>query len=316
MRIVFMGTPMAAVPSLLRCIFDGHEVAAIYTQPDRRSGRGQKIVYSPVKETALEQGLPILQPTKLRIPESINTFRDLAADVAVVVAYGRILPVEYLNTFHYGAVNVHFSLLPKYRGAAPVNWAIAEGEEKTGVTTMKMDEGLDTGDILLQRPTSIGPHETSIELTSRLADMGADLLSETLADLSAIKPKKQDETLASYAPILRKEDGAIDWSQPADRISRRVRGFQPFPGSFTYYEGSRLVIWKALEIEAHPDLPGSPGEVVSIEKDLIVVRCGNNTALAIQETQPEGKRRMSVSDFLNGTKLDAGARLGPNEDEN
>ena len=230
MKIVFMGTPVAAVPSLFRCISDGHEVLAVYTQPDRRSGRGQKLTYSPIKETALEHGLQILQPTKLRIAESMNTFRDLSADIAVVVAYGRILPSDYLNAFRYGAINVHFSLLPKYRGAAPVNWAIVEGEEMTGVTTMKMDEGLDTGDILLQRSTVIGPQETSVDLMTRLAGVGADLLSETLADLPSIKPKKQDETRATYAPILQKEDGAIDWKLTAGQISSRVRGFQPFPG--------------------------------------------------------------------------------------
>jgi methionyl-tRNA formyltransferase len=315
MRIVFMGTPMAAVPSLRRCIVDGHEVAAVYTQPDRRSGRGQKLTFSPVKQTALENELTVLQPTKLRIAESINTFRDLAADVAVVVAYGRILPAEYLKAFRYGAVNVHFSLLPKFRGAAPVNWAIAEGEEATGVTTMKMDEGLDTGDILMQRSTMIGPEETSIELMTRLADMGADLLSETLGDLSSIKPKKQDETQASYAPILKKDDGAIDWSMPAGLIERRVRGFQPFPGSYTYHEGSRLVIWKAFEDTARTVPLGDPGEVIAIEKDQVIVRCGGGIALVIQEIQPEGKRRMRVQDFLNGTRLGVGAIFRQSENE-
>ena len=310
MKIVFMGTPMAAVPSLLRCISDGHEVAAVYTQPDRRSGRGQKLTYSPIKETALEHGLQILQPTKLRIAESINTFRDLSADVAVVVAYGRILPSDYLNAFRNGAINVHFSLLPKYRGAAPVNWAIVEGEEMTGVTTMKMDEGLDTGDILLQRSTVIGPQETSIDLMTRLAGIGADLLSETLADLSSIKPEKQDETRATYAPILQKEDGKIDWKVTAGQVSRRVRGFQPFPGSFTYYDGARLVIWKASEFDGPSDAAGAPGEVISIEKDRFLVVCGDETVLAIEEIQPEGKRRMSVQDFLNGAKLEVGAMLG------
>lgn len=309
MRIVFMGTPQAAVPTLSRCVADGHEVLAVYTQPDRPSGRGQKVVASPVKQEAERLGIRILQPTSLRIPESLDTFRSVNADIAVVVAYGRILPAAYLSAFEHGAVNVHFSLLPKYRGAAPVNWAIAHGETVTGVTTMLMDEGLDTGDILLQSETAIGGDETSIDLTSRLAELGAGLLSGTLAGLASIKPAKQDDSRATYAPILRKEDGVIDWNSPAASIVNRVRGFQPFPGSFTYLNGTKLNLWKCREVSGASTGEAQPGVVRSVERDGIVVGCGDGTSLVIDEIQVPGKRRMSVRDFLNGSKLDVGDRF-------
>lgn len=304
MKIVFMGTPPAAAVSLERLIKDGHEVAGVYTQPDRPSGRGKKIVYSVVKELALEHGLRLFQPTKVRTPEALEEFRSLAADVAIVVAYGRILPEGFLTVFPHGAINVHFSLLPKYRGAAPVNWAIVRGEAETGVTTMKMDAGLDTGDILLQRSTPIRPDETAVELMSGLSQIGAELLSETLKDLASIAPRKQDESGASLAPILKKEDGLIDWAMPAVDIERRVRGFQPFPTSYTFHGDHRLTIWKADTIES--DLPSTPGSIIESSGDRLVVRCGSGSALSIQDIQPEGKRRMPVRDFLNGSKLAVG----------
>ena len=207
-----MGTPKAAVPSLDRLILDGHDVIAVYCQPDRPSGRGNKVTYSPVKQCALDNGLTVLQLSKIRNEEAIELFRSHNADAAVVVAYGRILPDEFLNAFPYGAVNVHFSLLPKYRGAAPVNWAIVNGESETGVTTMLMDSGLDTGPILLQSSTSIKEDETAVELTERLALVGADLLSETLSNIETIEPQRQNDEFATLAPILKRENGAIDWT--------------------------------------------------------------------------------------------------------
>jgi methionyl-tRNA formyltransferase len=309
MRIVFMGTPPAAAVSLERLIDDGHEIAGVYTQPDRPSGRGRKIVHSPVKELALTHGLRLFQPTKVRTPEALEEFRSLAADVAVVVAYGRILPEGFLTAFPGGAINVHFSLLPKYRGAAPVNWAIVNGESETGVSTMKMDAGLDTGDILLQRATPIGPDDTAIELMERLSLVGAELLSETLRGIGSIEPRKQDEIEASFAPILKKEDGLIDWSMSADEIRRRIRGFQPFPTSYTFHDGHRLTIWSGKVESA---AAGVPGTVVERSGDRLLVQCGDGTALAVLEIQPEGKRRMTVRDFLNGAKLAVGNVLdGP-----
>jgi methionyl-tRNA formyltransferase len=308
MKIVFMGTPQAAVPSLERLIDAGHDVVAVYTQPDRPSGRRYQIVESPVKKTAVELGIAVFQPTKIRIPETLQTFRSHAADVAVVAAYGRILPADYLSAFPHGAINVHFSLLPKYRGAAPVNWAIVNGESETGVTTMKMDEGLDTGDILLQRPTDIGPEETSAELMERLSHLGADLLLETLERLDSIKPVSQDHEAATLAPIMSKKDGEIDWSMSAKEISCRIRGFQPFPTAFTWAQGKRLTIWKASpEVTSEASEPGS---IVEAAGQTLRIGCGGGTVLNISECQPEGKRRMQVRDLLNGANLQSGEILG------
>ena len=303
-----MGTPQAAATSLERLIADGHEIVGVYTQPDRPAGRGKKIVFSPVKELALDRGLKVFQPTKIKIDEALNEFESLGADVAVVVAYGRILPDGFLNAFDQGAINVHFSLLPKYRGAAPVNWAIVNGETETGVTTMKMDSGLDTGGILKQRSTDIGDSEDAIELMQRLAVLGADLLSETLRDLSSIEPRGQNDSEASIAPILRKEDGQIDWSMDAVGIERRVRGFRPFPTSYTFFGNGRLTIWKAVS-SASPG-QGRVGTVGAASGDSLIVSCGQGTSLSIMEIQPEGKRRMRVRDFLNGSKLRVGDVFG------
>jgi len=309
MRIVFMGTPQAAVPSLERVLHDGHEVVAVYSQPDRPSGRGNKIIFSPVKECALEKGLPIFQPQKIKTPETLEAFRSHNADVVVVVAYGRILPESYLNAFPNGAINVHFSLLPKYRGAAPVNWAIVNGETETGVTTMRMDAGLDTGDILLHRATNIGVNETAIELMERLSISGAELLAETLVNLATLTPTAQDESQATFAPIMKKEDGLIDWQLNARDIINRIRGFQPFPSAFTQYKGLRLTLWRAKEQMIENERPFVSGEVLECDGNL-VIGCGNDSALSIEELQSEGKRRLSTRDFLNGVKLNKSEILG------
>jgi len=304
-----MGTPRAAVPSLERITLDGHEVVAVYTRPDRPAGRGNKITASPVKEAAAAHGVEVLQPTKIKTAEAIDTFRSYAADVVVVVAYGRILPETFLNVFTHGAVNVHFSLLPKYRGAAPVNWAIANGESVTGVTTMKMDAGLDTGPILLQKETSIGRSETAIELTERLAAMGADLLSKTLNAIGNIRPSDQEHANATYAPMLKKSDGLIDWNDDADTIANRVRGFQPFPTVFSYYNEKRLTMWAArASIVGY--FGEKPGTVVDSSGGILRVGCGNGTVLEISELQLEGRRRMSAPDFINGTRLPEGIKFG------
>jgi len=308
MKIVFMGTPQAAVPSLERILIDGHEVVAVYTQPDKPSGRGNKITFSPVKELALARGLAVFQPQRIKPPEALEQFQSHRADVAVVVAYGRILPATFLNAFSNGAINVHFSLLPKYRGAAPVNWAIVNGETETGVTTMKMDEGLDTGDILLQRSTAIGSDETAIALMERLSVVGAELLSETLRELDSLKPVKQDTDLASLAPIMKKEDGLIDWKSSATEIADRVRGFQPFPTAYTYFQSKRLTLWQAGATESASD-SFSLGEVVEAKGNELTISCGFGL-LKIGELQLEGKKRMSTRDFLNGVKLKIGDSLG------
>ena len=309
MRIVFMGTPQAAVPTLRRCLADGHEVVAVWTQPDRPARRGHKLAQSPVKEFALAHGLTVHQPQRIKNDEARQLFASHDADVAVVVAYGRILPEEFLRTPSRGCINVHFSLLPRYRGAAPANWAIINGDQETGVTTMFIEPTLDTGPILLQRAIEIGPTETAPELMQRLSEIGAESLSETLANLDKITPKPQDDSQATFAPILKKEDGLIDWTKPATKIERAIRGFQPWPTAYTSFNSKGLTIW-----EAQPLLvvsPGvQPGEVVVAYRDELVVQCGNQTALRVLEVQPEARKRLAARDFINGMHVKIGDRLG------
>jgi methionyl-tRNA formyltransferase len=310
MKVVFMGTPNAAVSSLEKILSDGHEVVAVYTQPDKPAGRGNKLTASPVKEYALQSNLQIFQPTKIKTPEALETFRSHKADVAVVVAYGRILPQTFLESFSKGAINVHFSLLPKYRGAAPVNWAIVQGETKTGVTTMKMDAGLDTGDILLQSETPIEKDETAIELMQKLSILGAELLSETLGKFDVLTPKPQDEAQTTLAPIMKKEDGLINWNLDASVIANRVRGFQPFPTAFTFYNGKKMTLWKATTGENTEFKAPNVGEILEAKGNNLLIYCGGDSVLRIEALQLEGKKRMATRDFLNGIKLQIGEKLG------
>src|SRR6266566_3524622 len=295
MRIVFMGTPAAAVPSLRRSLEDGHEVVAVWTQPDKPAGRGKEISPSPVKEFALSHGLTVHQPSRLKTDEARLLIALHAADVAVVVAYGRIVPVELLRAPRRGGINVHFSLLPKYRGAAPVNWAIVNGEEETGVTTMRIVEELDAGPILRQCATQIGESETAPELMKRLAETGADLLSETLKDIAHIELKPQRDEDATFAPILKREDGRIDWTMDATAIERRVRGFQPWPNAHTTFNSRRLIIWQAAPERAQQasgSSSSSHGQILQAQGDNLSVACGDNTVLRVLEVQLESSRRM------------------------
>lgn len=318
MKLIFMGTPETAVPTLRRCVEDGHEILSVWTQPDRPAGRGNKLKASPVKEYALSQGLTVRQPSKIKTDEALALFTEREADAAIVVAYGRILPPSFLRAPRLGCLNVHFSLLPKYRGAAPVNWAIVRGERETGITTMLMDEGLDTGPILLQRPTEIEDGETAPQLLERLSHTGAELLSETLARLGEIEPRVQRHEDATLAPILRREDGLIDWSLGAVEIEHRVRGFQPWPNAFTTHHGRRLIVWRA-EARGREAGPGDAapveerttvGTLVVARGDDLVVACGGGTTLKLLEVQPEGKQRLRARDFINGSRAHAGERLG------
>jgi len=309
MRIVFMGTPESAVPSLRHLVDDGHEIVAVWTQPDKPAGRGKKLHHSPVKAFAAEQNLTIHQPQKLRNDEAKQLFASHNADVAVVVAYGKILPSEFLATPARGCINVHFSLLPKYRGAAPVNWTIVNGEAQTGVTTMQIVEELDAGPILRQEMTTIGERETAPELMTRLADMGAELISETLANLDDIKPNPQKDPEASFAPILKRADGLIDWSMDAFEIERRVRGFQPWPTAHTTYKSHHLIVWAAVP-EWIEQLKFAPGQIIEAIRDRLIVACGDGTALRVLEVQPQDSRRMCARDFINGTQLRVGAKFG------
>jgi methionyl-tRNA formyltransferase len=310
MRIVFMGTPESAVPSLRRLVDDGHEIVSVWTQPDRPAGRGQITPREPpVKEFALAHSLEVEQPRKIRIEQARDLFASYAADVAVIVAYGRILPADFLAAPKHGCVNVHFSLLPKYRGAAPVNWAIVNGEEQTGVTTMQIVQELDAGPILLQKATKIGQHETAPELLSRLSDMGAELISETIRNLEAIEPKPQLDSEATLAPMLKRDDGLIDWAMDAIAIERRVRGFQPWPNAHTTFNSRRLILWRAAPETTDAPIR-SPGQVVEAHADEFVVACGQGTALRIREVQLEGGRRMSARDLMNGAHIEVGQILG------
>jgi len=308
MRIVFMGTPETAVPVLRRLLEDGHEIVAVWTQPDRPAGRGNKLSAPPVKILAQLFGLKIYQPEKIRTEEAKSLFASHSADLAIVVAYGRILPTEFLVAPKRGCINVHFSLLPLYRGAAPVNWAIINGEEKTGVTTMFIEEELDSGPILLQRETQIGETETAPELLGRLAGIGAELLGETLAQLDEITPRPQHDRDATLAPMLRKESGLIDWSKSAFAIERTIRGLQPWPNAYTHHQTQRLIVWRAEAARAESS-NAVPGEVVASQGDDLVVKCGGETMLRLLELQPEAKRRMSVRDYMNGTHLKVGEAL-------
>ena len=294
MRLVYLGTPAFAVPTLERAVEAGHEVLAVFTQPDRPKGRGQKDAMPPVKEAALLLGLPVHQPERIRRPEVVEQLRALAPDAMVVVGYGQMIPQAILDIPPQGIINVHASLLPKYRGAAPIQWAIARGETRTGVTTMKIDAGLDTGDMLLKWETEIGPEENAVELGARLAVAGADLLVKTLAELGTIQPEKQDHAQASYAPILKKEDGEIDWTMAAQDILNRIRGFVPWPGCCTLWRGQRLRIWKARPLE----LPAPPQGWFKRKKAQLTAGTGNG-GIEILEVQLEGKKRMETAAFLN-----------------
>jgi methionyl-tRNA formyltransferase len=309
MRIVFMGTPESAVPSLQRLLSDGHEVVAVWTQPDKPAGRGDKLRQPPVKQFALQHSLAVEQPGKIKTDEAKELFASYNADVAVVVAYGRLLPNEFLEAPRKGCVNVHFSLLPKYRGAAPANWAMVNGEAKTGVTTMIVEEKLDAGPILLQKETSIGDSETAPELMQRLAVIGAELLSQTLSRIEQITPRPQDESAATFAPILHRPDGIIDWAMPAIDIERRVRGFQPWPNAYTFHRNQRLIVWQSSLTEL-TNANATAGKIVVARGGELVVKCGAESALRLIEVQLEGKRRMSARDFLNGSHLKVGDRLG------
>jgi len=281
----------------------------VWTQPDRPAGRGNKIHQSPVKEFAVQHNLNVHQPLKIRTQEAKDLFASHAAEAAIVVAYGRLLPAEFLSAHRHGCLNVHFSLLPKYRGAAPVNWAIVNGETETGVTTMQIVEELDAGPILLHDSTEIQEDETAPELMLRLAEIAADLISETLRNLTDIEPKPQLDKEATFAPILKREDGLIDWSMDAYAIAGRVRGFQPWPHAHTTFRSQRLIVWKATP-EWIEQLRFPPGQIIEAGRDRLIVACGDGTALRLLEVQLQDSRRMSTRDFLNGRSLAIGQLLG------
>lgn len=313
MRVVFMGTSSFAVPSLEALVSAGHEVVAVITQPDRPSGRGRQMHQSPVKQVAERLSLPVFQPEKIREANSVEKVRSYGPlDAIVVASFGQIIPQSILDIPKYGSINVHASLLPKYRGAAPIHYSIMQGDKVTGVTTMMMDAGLDTGDMLLKRETEIEPQETTGELEPRLAQIGAELLIETLDRLERgdIERIPQDNSQATVARSIKREQGIIDWNKPAFEIVNLVRAFSPRPGAFTSLEGTQIRVNIA---ETGPETGGkSTGEVVEVSKDSILVAAGEGSVLLI-EIQPENRRRMNAGEFARGARLSAGAKFGIKE---
>ena len=310
MRLVFCGTPQFAVPALEAVIAAGHQVALVLTQPDRPVGRDQQLQAPPVKQTALAHRIPVLQPEKIKSNAELRAeLEAIAPDAILVVAYGRIIPQWMLDLPPHGNINLHGSLLPKYRGAAPIQWAVANGETVTGVTTMRLDAGLDTGPMLLAQAIPVGQEETAADVYENLAEVGAPLMVETLRRLEAgdLKPTDQNHALATHAPILTREDGLIDFKRSAREIYNRWRGFQPWPGAFTTLRGKKLIIHRMHPLEEHSLADCG---AIRVEAETLCTSCGSFTTLAIDEVQPEGKRRMSAAEFLRGYQLNSGERLG------
>ncbi len=302
-----MGTPEFALATLQGLIDAGVDLIGVYTQPDRPKGRGKQLAQPPVKQLALQHGLPVYQPARLRTPAAVAELEAIAPDLIVVVAYGQILPQSVLDIPAYGCINVHASLLPQYRGAAPINKAIMDGATETGITTMHMDAGLDTGDMLVKRSLTIGEHETAGELHDRLALLGRITMEETLRQLCAgsLTPEKQDDALSSYAPMLKKEDGRLDWHRSATDLHNQVRGLDPWPGAYTTLHGELLKV-AATRVAAGS---GEPGRIISTDAAGVTVACGEGL-LVIGALQLAGRKRLAAADFLRGQPLPAGTRFG------
>lgn len=309
MRVIFMGTPDFSVGTLEALIRAGHQVVLAVTQPDKPKGRGGKMQFPPVKETAMEHGIPVFQPRKVREPENIEELRKYQADVIVVVAFGQILLREILELTPYGCINVHASLLPSYRGAAPIQWAVINGETVSGVTTMQMDEGLDTGDMLLKTEVPLEPEETGGSLHDKLAAAGASLCVRTLKALEegTVTPKKQGESPTAYASMLKKEMGEIRWEEPAISIERLIRGLNPWPSAYTGWQDKTMKIWEAEVLEE--DSGQEPGTVVRVDKDGFLVQTGKGL-LKVTALQIPGKKRMEADAFLRGYSMEPGEKLG------
>ena len=311
MKLIFCGTPQFAVPTLERLIEDKHEIDLVMTNPDEPSGRGYETKPSPVKQAAVRASLKVFQPAKLKDESTVTFLSGFQPDCIVVVAYGHIIPPWMIDLPKLGCINLHASLLPKYRGAAPIQWAIARGETVTGVTAMKIDEGLDTGDIMLKQEVPIESSDTTETLSERLSGVGAELMAETLGKLGRgeIQPQPQDHSQATLAPILKKEDGRIAWTLNGEQIGWRVRGLRPWPGAFTSFRAKNLHIWSAAPAAGQAGAEYQPGTLLPERARLRVV-CGQGTLLELLEVQLEGRRRLPVRDFLNGMRPVAGERLG------
>ena len=307
LRTVFMGTPDFALQTLQGLIDAGCNLIAVYTQPDRPKGRGKQLAAPPIKELALQYDIPVYQPLKLRQPEAVAELEALAPDLIVVVAYGQILPKSVLDIPRYGCINVHASLLPRYRGAAPINKAIIDGETETGITTMYMDVGLDTGDMLVKKTLSIGPQETAGELHDRLAVLGRETMAETLQQLCAgtLQRQVQDNDQSTYAAMMKTEDGRIDWNRPAVEVHNQIRGLDPWPGAYTSLDGELL---KLARTSPEVTAGGNPGSIISADNNGVRIACSTGTLL-VKELQLAGRKRLPAADFLRGCPLEPGTLL-------
>ncbi len=322
MKVVFCGTPQFAVPTLKHLLTRPEfEIAAVVTQPDRPSGRGMQVSFSPVKEAALAAGVPVHQPEKIRAPESQEILQRIAPDVIVIIAYGQIIPARLLPIPRLGWINLHASLLPRYRGAAPINWAIVNGESTTGLTTMRIDAGMDTGEMLLRTEMAIGPRETTPELAARMAEAGAPLMTETLRGIGAgtLAPRAQNHAEATYAPLLKKEDGRIDWARPASDIYNRMRGFTPWPGAYTTFrERTCHLVGEPVSNDLHgtgsqgPASPraSSPPGTIRFTGHELLVSCGGATELRVLSVKQEGGKKVNALEFASGARLTEGERFG------
>lgn len=310
-RIVYMGTPDFAVEPLEAIIKAGYEVAAVVTQPDKQKGRGKEVKMTPVKECALRHGIPVFQPVKIKEPEAVAELEKYQADLFVVAAFGQLLSEEILNMPEYGCINIHASLLPAYRGAAPIQWAVLNGEKESGVTIMQMDKGLDTGDMLLKRSVELSPKETGDSLHDKLMHLGAELIVEALSKLEKgeLVPEKQKDELSSYAKKLTKAMGQIDWSKDAVSLERWIRGLNSWPSAYTFFGGKTLKIWEAQVTEENGAQKAEPGQVVSVSREGFTVACGQGE-LQILSLQLEGKKRVSTREFLLGYQVEPGMILG------
>lgn len=312
LNVVFMGTPDFAVGTLKALLNSEHKVQAVFTQPDKPKGRGKNMQMTPVKEVAVEAGIPVYQPRRIREPENLEILKEYHPDVIVVVAFGQIIPAEILNLPKFGCINVHGSLLPKYRGAAPIQWAVIDGEKESGVTTMRMDTGLDTGDMILKEIIPLEKEETGGSLFDKLSESGAELLLKTLTALeegTATFEKQPEESPTPYAAMLTKQMGAIDWTKSAKEIECLIRGLNPWPSAYTMYHGKTLKIWVAEVEDADQETASEPGTIVEVTKKTLKVKTGNGI-LSVKELQLEGKKRMEIDAFLRGFAVTEGEQLG------
>jgi methionyl-tRNA formyltransferase len=310
MRIVFFGSPAAALPSFEKILDAGHSIELVITQPDRPTGRGKKLMPSPVKMLALDKNIPVDQPARIRKDAAVlEKMEKIQPDLNVVVAYGQIIPSSIIYLPKYNSVNVHFSLLPHYRGASPVQWALLKGEDKTGITLFELNEKMDEGDILVQKEVRIDPEENAAELESRLAEVGAELLVKTIRDVERIKLRKQDHSQATYAPKLRKEDGRIDWEKDAIHIERQIRAFSPWPSTYAFIGEKRMKILKGKKLKNHAASSSSPGEILEIRKEGIAVCCGEHSVFLIERLQPENRNSMDAYAFSLGGRIKIGEKF-------